>query len=67
MEWKEYARSSVERGMTRDEAIENLTELTDRYPMDVGQDGTSPRVMRMNAANLWDYWSKYGIHANRPD
>jgi cyclase len=67
MEWKEYARSSVERGMTRDEAVENLTELTDRYPMDVGQDGTSPRVMRMNAANLWDYWSKSGIHSSRPD
>ena len=67
MEWKEYARSSVERGMTRDEAVENLTELTDRYPMDVGQDGTSPRVMRMNAANLWDYWSNSGIHSSRPD
>ena len=67
MEWKEYARSAVERGMTRDEAVENLTDLTDRYPMDVGQDGTSPRVMRMNAANLWDYWNKSGIHADRPE
>ncbi len=67
MEWKEYARSAVERGMTREEAVENLTALTDRYPMDVGQDGTSPRVMRMNAANLWDYWTRAGIHADRPD
>ena len=67
LEWKEYARNAVERGMTRDEAVENLTDLTDRYPMDVGQDGTSPRVMKMNAANLWDYWTKSGIHANRPD
>ena len=67
LEWKEYARNAVERGMTRDEAVENLTDLTDRYPMDVGQDGTSPRVMKMNAANLWDYWSKTGIHENRPD
>ena len=67
LEWKEYARNAVERGMTRDEAVENLTELTDRYPMDVGQDGTSPRVMRMNAANLWDYWNKTGIHEDRPD
>ena len=67
MEWKEYARSAVERGMTRDEAVENLTDLTDRYPMDVGQDGTSPRVMKMNAANLWDYWNKSGLHADRPD
>ena len=67
LEWKEYARQAVERGMTRAEAVENLTDLTDRYPMDVGQDGTSPRVMRMNAANLWDYWTKAGIHAARPD
>ena len=67
LEWKEYARNAVERGMTRDEAVENLTDLTDRYPMDVGQDGTSPRVMKMNAANLWDYWNKSGIHENRPD
>ena len=67
LEWKEYARNAVERGMTRDEAAENLTDLTDRYPMDVGQDGTSPRVMRMNAANLWDYWNKTGIHEGRPD
>ncbi len=67
MEWKEYARSAVERGMTREEAVENLTALTDRYPMDVGQDGTSPRVMRMNAANLWDYWTRAGIHVDRPD
>lgn len=67
LEWKEYARNAVERGMTRDEAVENLTDLTDRYPMDVGQDGTSPRVMKMNAANLWDYWNKAGIHENRPD
>lgn len=67
LEWKEYARNAVERGMTRDEAVENLTDLTDRYPMDVGQDGTSPRVMRMNAANLWDYWNKTGIHEGRPE
>ena len=67
LEWKEYARQAVERGMTRDEAVENLTDLTDRYPMDVGQDGTSPRVMRMNAANLWDYWNKSGLHEDRPD
>ena len=25
--------------MSKDEAIEKLTDLTDRYPMDVGQDG----------------------------
>ncbi len=62
MEWKEYVRSALERGMTKDEAIENLTAMTDRYPMDVGQDGTSPRVMRMNVANLYDYLTGTGIH-----
>ena len=67
LEWKEYARQAVERGMTRDEAVENLIDLTDRYPMDVGQDGTSPRVMKMNAANLWDYWNKSGLHVDRPE
>jgi cyclase len=67
LEWKEYARQAVERGMTRYEAVEDLTGLTDRYPMDVGQDGTSPRVMRMNAANLWDYWTRSGIHCDRPE
>jgi hypothetical protein len=29
--------------------------MTDRYPMDVGQDGMAPRVMKMNVANLYDY------------
>ena len=54
-EWKEYVKSGIERGMTKDEAISNLTDLTDRYPMDVGQEGMAPVVMRMNVANLYDY------------
>ena len=54
-EWKEYVRDAIDRGMTRDESIANLTGMTDRYPMDVGQDGMSPGVMKMNAANLYDY------------
>ena len=41
--------------MTKDEAVANLTAMTDRYPMDVGQDGMAPMVMRINAANLYDY------------
>ena len=32
-----------------------LTDMTDRYPMDVGQDGMTPMVMRLNVANLYDY------------
>ena len=62
MEWVDYVRGAVERGMTKEEAIENLTDMTDRYPMDVGQDGTSPRVMKMNVANLYDFVLGQGIH-----
>ncbi len=62
-EWIDYVRKAVDRGMKKDEAIENLTDLTDRYPMDVGQDGTSPRVMKMNVANLYDFILGEGIHS----
>lgn len=54
-EWKEYVKNGIDRGMTKDEAIANLTAMTDRYPMDVGQDGMAPMVMRINVANLYDY------------
>ncbi len=62
MEWLDYVRKAVDRGMKKDEAIEDLTDMTDRYPMDVGQDGTSPRVMKMNVANLYDFILAEGIH-----
>jgi hypothetical protein len=55
MEWKEYVKKGIDQGMTKDEAVANLTAMTERYPMDVGQDGMSPMVMRMNVANLYDY------------
>jgi hypothetical protein len=55
MEWKEYVKSAVDRGMTKDEAVARLTDMTYRYPMDVGQDGMAPMVMRLNIANLYDY------------
>jgi cyclase len=64
MEWLDYVRGAVERGMSKEDAIENLTEMTDRYPMDVGQDGTSPRVMKMNVANLYDFILGQGIHSS---
>ena len=63
MEWVDYVRNAVDRGMKKDEAIEDLTVMTDRYPMDVGQDGTSPRVMKMNVANLYDFILSEGIHS----
>jgi cyclase len=55
MEWKDYVAKAINRGMTRDDAIAELTEMTARYPMDVGQDGMAPMVMKMNVANLYDY------------
>ena len=54
-EWKAYVQGAIDRGMTREEAIAKLTALTDRYPMDVGQDGMAPGVMQRNVANLYDY------------
>ena len=54
-EWKAYVKDAIDRGMTRDEAIVRLTAMTDRYPMDVGQDGMSPAVQKMNVGNLYNY------------
>jgi glyoxylase-like metal-dependent hydrolase (beta-lactamase superfamily II) len=62
LEWVDYVRGGVERGMTRDEAVANLTAMTDRYPMDIGQDGMAPGVMRLNVANLYDYATGAGLH-----
>lgn len=61
-EWVEYVRNGIERGMNKEECIANLTAMTDRFPMDVGQDGMAPRVMQMNVANLYDYLTGAGIH-----
>lgn len=61
-EWVEYVRGGIEQGMTKEECMEKLTAMTDRYPMDVGQDGMAPMVMRLNVANLYDYLTGAGIH-----
>ena len=55
-------RGGIERGMNKEECVTNLIAMTDRYPMDVGQDGMSPHVMRLNVANLYDYLTGAGIH-----
>ena len=55
LEWKEYVKDGIDRGMTKDEAVASLTKMVDRYPMDVEQEGMAPMVMRMNAANLYNY------------
>ena len=62
-EWVDYVRGAAGRGMTRDDAVANLKAMTDRYPMDVEQDGMAPRVMQMNVANLHDFVTQSGIHS----
>ena len=60
-EWVDYVHGGVARGLTREECIAALTAMTDRYPMDAGQDGAAPRVMQMNVANLYDFLAGAGI------
>ena len=62
-EWVAYVQAAVDGGMSRDEAMDRLTAMTDRFPMDVGQADMAPRVMRDNVANLFDYLTRSGIHA----
>jgi cyclase len=65
LEWKAYVQKAIDQGMTKDEASDKLTGMTDRYPMDVGLEGQAPRVMRMNVGNLYDYLTGAGIHERR--
>jgi cyclase len=62
LEWKAYVQKAIDQGMAKEDAIEKLTAMTERYPMDVVLDGQAPRVMRMNVANLYDYLTAAGIH-----
>ncbi len=55
LEWKDYVKDAIDQGMTKDEAAGQLTKLIDRYPMDVGQEDRAAMVMRISAANLYDY------------
>ena len=48
--------------MNKEACLAKLSALTNRYPMDVGQDGMAPHVMRLNVANLYDYLTSSGIH-----
>jgi len=62
-EWVDYVRRrGVERGMTKERCVAELTAMTDQYPMDVGQDGMAPNVMKLNVANLYDFVTGAGIH-----
>jgi glyoxylase-like metal-dependent hydrolase (beta-lactamase superfamily II) len=61
-EWVDYVRDALKRGLMKDQAVDALTAMTERYPMDVEQEGYAPRVMRMNVANLYDYLTGSGIH-----
>lgn len=62
LEWKAYVQKAIDQGMTKEEALDKLTAMTERYPMDVGLEGQAPRVMRMNIANLYDYLTGEGMH-----
>jgi cyclase len=63
VEWQAYVQQAIDQGMGKEEAIDKLTAMTERYPMDAGLEGHAPRVMRMNVANLYDYLTGAGIHA----
>jgi cyclase len=65
LEWKAYVQKAIDQGMTKDEALDKLTAMSARYPMDVGLEGQAPRVMRMNVANLYDYLTQAGMHQRR--
>src|SRR5919108_4391211 len=65
LEWKAYVQQAIDQGIPKEEAIEKLTAMTERYPMDVGLEDAAPRVMRMNVANLYDYLTGAGMHARR--
>jgi len=64
-EWVDYVRGAVGRGLTKEQCVASLTAMTDRYPMDVEQEGMAPAVMRMNVANLYDFVTSAGIHRHR--
>ena len=64
-EWVDYVRRAVDKGLGKDDAVATLTAMTDRYPMDVEQDGMAPMVMKLNVANLYDYVTGAGIHGRR--
>jgi cyclase len=61
-EWVDYVRGAVGKGLSKDQCVADLTAMTDRYPMDVGQNGMAPMVMKMNVANLYDFVTGGGIH-----
>ncbi len=61
-EWVDYVRGAVGQGLTREQCVADLTAMTDRYPMDIGQNGMAPMVMKMNVANLYDFVTSAGIH-----
>jgi glyoxylase-like metal-dependent hydrolase (beta-lactamase superfamily II) len=65
LEWQAYVQNAIDQGMSKEEAIDKLTAMTGRYPMDVGLEGQAPRVMRMNVANLYDYLTGTGMHQRR--
>lgn len=66
LEWKAYVQKAIDQSVPKETAIEQLSGMTERYPMDVGLEDAAPRVMRMNVANLYDYLTGAGIHERGP-
>ncbi len=65
-EWVGTVREAIDRGLSREEAIEQLSDRPDRFPMASGQEGKAVEVARLNVANLWDFATRTGIHAPNP-
>ena len=62
-EWKDYVWNAIERGMSKDDAIYSLTDMTNRYPMEAAHQDAAA-VMRMNVANLYDYLTGNWVPSN---
>ncbi|MBC8280588.1 MAG: hypothetical protein H8E48_07375 [Chloroflexi bacterium] len=53
-EWKDYVQDAIDRGMSREDSVSNLTKTIDRHAMDEEQEALAPMVMSINAGNLYD-------------
>jgi glyoxylase-like metal-dependent hydrolase (beta-lactamase superfamily II) len=54
-EWYERVRDAVDRGLSSEEAVEEMSSMADRYPPDVGHENNALRIIGMNVANLFRY------------
>jgi cyclase len=67
-EWVDYVkREALDKGLSREEAVEKLPGLRTRYNMDIGLEPVLDMVMRLNIGNLYDYLTNQGRHAPGAD